>query len=194
MPSVRGRRISCTPCRRRGRGAGYLLCLNQVTHPPTRTSQPDPFIPRSITTLTRWEASLLNPFLVMMDVGGVERDRIGGSGMTEKMRTRARTRWKLVSSILGSCVFMCTWMFFSLVASSHAQFPVGACAIPPGIGFTSGGYSRGTAGLGQRSYPPFGSLTDSEPTSPLPPMHDQGTLSPSSSPPTSPQHPVRMGE
>ena len=109
MGLVRGCGINCTPCRRRGRGVGYLLCLNQVTHPPTRTSRPDPFIPRSITTLTRWEPSLLILPLVTMDVGGVEWGRIGGNGTMETMRTRARTRWKPVSFwfLVSLCALGC---------------------------------------------------------------------------------------
>ena len=90
MGLVRGCGISCTPCRRRGRGVGYLLCLNQVTHPPATSSRLDPLIPRSTVTLTRWEASLLSIPLVMTAVEWV----IGGSGT---METRVRMRWKLVS-------------------------------------------------------------------------------------------------
>lgn len=102
MDWVRGCGISCTtPCQRRGRGVGYLLCLNQVTHPPTRTSRLDPLIPWSIATLTTWETLLLTLALVTMDVCRVGWDRtwvIGGSGV----KTRMRTRWKLVS--LGFCI------------------------------------------------------------------------------------------
>ena len=61
--------------------------------------------------------------------------------------------------------------FFRWLPSSRTPgLSVGACAIHPGIVFTSGGGSRGTTGLGHKDHiTPYGSLMDSELSFPLPP-------------------------
>lgn len=52
------------------RKRGWVPVLSEPSYaPPRRTSRPDPFIPLSVTTLTRWEASLLILFSVTTDAG-----------------------------------------------------------------------------------------------------------------------------